>query len=177
MENKKLTIKFYTSVVKNVLVPKDFDSLRKKIFSEFCLDELEIKDIEIFYFSPEKKIINNDDDYKIFIENNKNDFILNVIEKSFVVISKPSKNFTEKITSFISNEMEIAMNNIKNLILNEDNRNDKNNLNLNVHYDFSCNECKKNVICGFVYKCVFEDEICLCEKCCLKHKHPMFKIK
>ena len=177
MENKKLTIKFYTSVVKNVLVPKDFDSLRKKIFSEFCLDELEIKDIEIFYFSPEKKIINNDDDYKIFIENNKNDFILNVIEKSFVVNSKPSKNFTEKITSFISNEMEIAMNNIKNLILNEDNRNDKNNLNLNVHYDFSCNECKKNVICGFVYKCVFEDEICLCEKCCLKHKHPMFKIK
>ena len=177
MENKKLTIKFYTSVVKNVLVPKDFDSLRKKIFSEFCLDELEIKDIEIFYFSPEKKIINNDDDYKIFIENNKNDFILNVIEKSFVVISKPSKNFTEKITSFISNEMEIAMNNIKNLILNEDNKNDKNNLNLNVHYDFSCNECKKNVICGFVYKCVFEDEICLCEKCCLKHKHPMFKIK
>ena len=177
MENKKLTIKFYTSVVKNVLVPKDFDSLRKKIFSEFCLDELEIKEIEIFYFSPEKKIINNDDDYKIFIENNKNDFILNVIEKSFVVNSKPSKNFTEKITSFISNEMEIAMNNIKNLILNEDNRNDKNNLNLNVHYDFSCNECKKNVICGFVYKCVFEDEICLCEKCCLKHKHPMFKIK
>lgn len=177
MENKKLTIKFYTSVVKNVLVPKDFDSLRKKIFSEFCLDELEIKEIEIFYFSPEKKIINNDDDYKIFLENNKNDFILNVIEKSFVVISKPSKNFTEKITSFISNEMEIAMNNIKNLILNEDNRNDKSNLNLNVHYDFSCNECKKNVICGFVYKCVFEDEICLCEKCCLKHKHPMFKIK
>ena len=177
MENKKLTIKFYSSVVKNVLVPKDFDSLRKKIFSEFCLDELEIKEIEIFYFSPEKKIINNDDDYKIFIENNKNDFILNVIEKSFVVNSKPSKNFTEKITSFISNEMEIAMNNIKNLILNEDNRNDKNNLNLNVHYDFSCNECKKNVICGFVYKCVFEDEICLCEKCCLKHKHPMFKIK
>ena len=177
MENKKLTIKFYTSVVKNVLVPKDFDSLRKKIFSEFCLDELEIKEIEIFYFSPEKKIINNDDDYKIFLENNKNDFILNVIEKSFVVNSKPSKNFTEKITSFISNEMEIAMNNIKNLILNEDNRNDKNNLNLNVHYDFSCNECKKNVICGFVYKCVFEDEICLCEKCCLKHKHPMFKIK
>ena len=177
MENKKLTIKFYSSVVKNVLVPKDFDSLRKKIFSEFCLDELEIKEIEIFYFSPEKKIINNDDDYKIFIENNKNDFILNVIEKSFVVNSKPSKNFTEKITNFISNEMEIAMNNIKNLILNEDNRNDKNNLNLNVHYDFSCNECKKNVICGFVYKCVFEDEICLCEKCCLKHKHPMFKIK
>ena len=177
MENKKLTIKFYTSVVKNVLVPKDFDSLRKKIFSEFCLDELEIKEIEIFYFSPEKKIIKNDDDYKIFLENNKNDFILNVIEKSFVVNSKPSKNFTEKITSFISNEMEIAMNNIKNLILNEDNRNDKNNLNLNVHYDFSCNECKKNVICGFVYKCVFEDEICLCEKCCLKHKHPMFKIK
>lgn len=177
MENKKLTIKFYTSVVKNVLVPKDFESLRKKIFSEFCLEELEIKEIEIFYFSPEKKIINNDDDYKIFLENNKNDFILNVIEKSFVVNSKPSKNFTEKITSFISNEMEIAMNNIKNLILNEDNRNDKNNLNLNVHYDFSCNECKKNVICGFVYKCVFEDEICLCEKCCLKHKHPMFKIK
>lgn len=175
MENKKLTIKFYTSVVKNVLVPKDFDSLRKKIFSEFCLDELEIKEIEIFYFSPEKKIINNDDDYKIFIENNND--TLNVIEKSFVVISKPSKNFTEKITSFISNEMEIAMNNIKNLILNEDNRNDKNNLNLNVHYDFSCNECKKNVICGFVYKCVFEDEIYLCEKCCLKHKHPMFKIK
>ena len=175
MENKKLTIKFYTSVVKNVLVPKDFDSLRKKIFSEFCLDELEIKEIEIFYFSPEKKIINNDDDYKIFLENNND--TLNVIEKSFVVISKPSKNFTEKITSFISNEMEIAMNNIKNLILNEDNRNDKNNLNLNVHYDFSCNECKKNVICGFVYKCVFEDEICLCEKCCLKHKHPMFKIK
>jgi hypothetical protein len=175
MENKKLTIKFYTSVVKNVLVPKDFDSLRKKIFSEFCLDELEIKEIEIFYFSPEKKIIKNDDDYKIFLENNND--TLNVIEKSFVVISKPSKNFTEKITSFISNEMEIAMNNIKNLILNEDNRNDKNNLNLNVHYDFSCNECKKNVICGFVYKCVFEDEICLCEKCCLKHKHPMFKIK
>ena len=175
MENKKLTIKFYTSVVKNVLVPKDFDSLRKKIFSEFCLDELEIKDIEIFYFSQEKKIIKNDDDYKIFLENNND--TLNVIEKSFVVISKPSKNFTEKITSFISNEMEIAMNNIKNLILNEDNRNDKNNLNLNVHYDFSCNECKKNVICGFVYKCVFEDEIYLCEKCCLKHKHPMFKIK
>ena len=175
MENKKLTIKFYTSVVKNVLVPKDFESLRKKIFSEFCLDELEIKEIEIFYFSPEKKIINNDDDYKIFLENNND--TLNVIEKSFVVNSKPSKNFTEKITSFISNEMEIAMNNIKNLILNEDNRNDKSNLNLNVHYDFSCNECKKNVICGFVYKCVFEDEICLCEKCCLKHKHPMFKIK
>lgn len=178
MENKKITIQFYTSVLKNILVPKDFESLRKKIFCEFCLDELEIKEIEIFYFSDDKKknIINNDEDYKKFIDDNNN-LNLNVIEKSFIIKSKPNKNFTEKITSFISNEMEIAMNNIKNLILNEDNKNDKNSLNLNVHYDFSCNECKKNVICGYVYKCVFEDEICLCEKCCLKHKHPMFKIK
>jgi len=183
MENKKLTIEFYTSVLRNIHVPKDFETLNNIIFNEFCLKELDVKEIEIFYFSDEKKtkknIIKNDEDYKNFLDSNdnNNNLTLNVIEKSFVIKSTPNKNFTEKITNFISDEMEIAMKNIKYLIFNEDNKEDKNDLNLNVHYEYPCKGCNKDVICGYVYKCVFEDEISLCEKCSLSHKHPMFKIK
>ena len=179
MSQKKLSINFYSSVLENIQIPKDFESLKKTIFFEFCLNEFDIKEIEIFYYENEKKkIINNDEDYKIFINNNNNNNLtLNAKEKSFIIKNIPKRNFTEKITNFISNEIEIAMNNIKNLVLNEENKNDNINLNLNVHYDFSCNECKKEIICGFVFKCLCEDDVNLCYKCSLNHKHPMFKIK
>ena len=180
-KKKKLTIKFYTVELKEILIPKNFESLKKLIFDEFCLKDLEINEIEIFYFDKENKkiIINDDDDFQTFINTENNDLILNVIEKSFKISSKEieSKNFTEKITKCISNQIEIATNNIKNLILNEDNTLDKTKLNLNVHYNFSCKNCKKEFICGYVYKCLIEDDLNLCDKCSLNHEHPMFKIK
>ena len=179
--SKTLTIKFYTVELKEKLIPKNFESLQKQIFVEFCLNELEIKEIEIFYFDNENKkiIINNNDDFQNFINTENNNLILNVIEKSFEIKPKEieCKNFTEKITKCISNQIEIATKNIQNLILNEDNKYDKNKLNLNVHYNFSCKNCKKEFICGYVYKCLFEDDFILCDKCYLNHEHPMFKIK
>jgi hypothetical protein len=176
MSQRKISINFYSSVLNDIKIPNDFESLKNTIFLEFCLNDFDIKEIEIFYYeNDKKKIINNDEDYKFFIDNNNNKN-LNVKEKSFLIKNLPKKNFTEKITNFVSNEIEIAMNNIKNLILNEENRNDEINLNLNVHYDFSCDECKKNFICGYVFKCLFDD-VNLCYKCSLNHKHPMFKIK
>lgn len=179
----KMRINFLDEISIRNKPPKTFQAFNNHIENYYGLKEINLSTdiLEYSYTdtSNQRKIFTNEEEYSelldVFSNGNLNEVLIDVKEAKPKKENKSKGGFLEHMQSVINEEIDNLKCKLELLLTNENIVKELPNY-LTVSKT-QCSHCKSTYIIGPVYKCVLcDNDVKLCEKCSVEHKHPMLKI-